>query len=192
MQTVLIVLAAGASTRMKRIKQLLPYNKVTLLEHTLNTALNTNATAVICVLGANSNLIQREVNFKTILVTTNQNWADGLGSSIAHGIQFAQQQFSNLESVLFTLADQPFVSSNHLNSIITSATNPENIYATKYEDTFGVPTLFPKFYFNDLRRLKGDQGAKVILKQNQNKIAPITPDFTNTDIDTPEDYRHLK
>ncbi len=191
MKVAVVVLAAGAATRMQSIKQLLPYKQLTLLENALNTANQSQAEMTICVLGANATHIQNSVDFNSVVVTVNENWADGLGSSIAHSIHFMEQQFPTVEAVLFTLADQPFVNSDYLNTIIEKAIDPAKIYASNYQDTLGVPVLFPKKYFDDLKHLTGEQGAKKLIQFNREAVIPISTPFSNLDIDTPEDYSQL-
>ena len=56
----ILVLAAGKSSRMKGIKQLLKIDNKTLLEHTLEEAKKVNSKNVFCVLGANAEKIKKE------------------------------------------------------------------------------------------------------------------------------------
>lgn len=189
MKTAIVVLSAGASSRMNKIKQLLPYKATTLLDNALKTASESGAAVTICVLGANAELIQECKIPEEVIVTININWAEGLGTSISHSVNFLEQHFPDIEAILFTLADQPLVSSDFLNRILDLASS-DKIVATKYEDSLGVPALFPKAYFADLENLKGNQGAKQLL--NLNRVIAIIPDFVNVDIDTEEDYSRLK
>lgn len=191
MKAAVVVLAAGAATRMQSIKQLLPYKDGTLLESALVTAKKSYAQVTICVLGANATLIQNTIDFDSVFVTVNENWANGLGSSIAHSIRFMEEQFPTIEGVLFTLADQPFVSSDHLNIIIEKANDSDAIYASYYQETLGVPVLFPKKYFYDLKNLTGEQGAKKLIQLYHEQVIPIPTSFSNSDIDAPEDYSQL-
>ena len=90
------------------------------------------------------------------------------------------------------LADQPHVTSEYLNSLIeVSKNNPSNIIASSYQGSVGVPTIFPKNYFNDLLDLKGDKGAKNFLLQQNNNVIKVNSTQNLLDIDTPEDYQHL-
>ncbi len=191
MKIAVVVLAAGAATRMQSIKQLLPYKNSTLLENALYNGLNSNALITICVLGSNAEIIQKNIVANSVFITINENWASGLGSSITHSVNFIESHFTDIDGILFTLADQPFVTSKYLNSIIEKASNPEKIYASQYHDTFGVPVLFPKMFFKDLKKLDGEQGAKKLLQVYQHQVIPILLDFVNIDIDTPEDYKKL-
>ena len=66
--------------------------------------------------------------------------------------------------------------------------NTKSIIASKYNSTFGVPTIIPKSYFNQLLQLKGDKGAKDWLNSGKQTIIPI--ESTNLmDIDTKKEYQ---
>ena len=79
----LVILAAGASTRMGTPKQLLPWGENNLINHTINTALRTGAKKIVIVLGANKDIIKKEVDHFPITVLINEQWQQGLGTSIA-------------------------------------------------------------------------------------------------------------
>lgn len=128
---------------------------------------------------------------KAISITINKHWENGLGNSISHAVHYVENHFKTAKRILFTLADQPFVDIKHLNKIIETANQPEFIYATKYNDNLGVPALFSKTYFEELKRLKEDIGAKKLLIRHAKNVLPIIPDFENIDIDTVEDYKNL-
>ncbi|KJD34708.1 hypothetical protein PK35_02810 [Tamlana nanhaiensis] len=192
METAIIVLAAGASNRMKAIKQLLPYNGTSLLENALQVAEATVTNQIVCVLGANAETIKESTHFsEAISITTNKNWQNGLGQSIAHGLHYIESHFKNIERVVITLADQPFITTAHLNKMIEANRKPETIHATTYQETIGVPVLFSKFYFDELKVLNDDKGAKHLLKRYVKNVISIPTNFENIDIDTEVDYKNL-
>lgn len=192
MKVAVVILAAGAATRMQSIKQLLPYKNSSLLGNAIQSAIESKASATICVLGANAEVIQKTIEKEAVSITINENWASGLGSSIAHSVNFGEKHFQEIEGIVFTLADQPFVSSEYINLMLDAALDTEKIYASQYPETIGVPVLFPKKYFKDLKKLEGEQGAKKLLQIYQHQVIPVSPDFINLDIDTPEDYKKIK
>ncbi|MCF2873722.1 MULTISPECIES: NTP transferase domain-containing protein [unclassified Tenacibaculum] len=187
-KTAIILLAAGSSSRMGTIKQALPYKKTTLLGWSLKTAIQSNANSVFCVLGANKKTLEKIVQKNEVPIITNPNYKKGLSSSIIAGILQVEENYDN---VLIMLADQPNITSEYLNELIkTSSENPEKIIASNYNEKAGVPVVFPKAYFNDLKTLKGDNGAKMFLKENLSAIIKMPP--TNlVDIDTLKDYKNL-
>ena len=189
-KTAILILAAGNSSRMGKTKQLLPYKNATLLEWAIEQAQKSVVKNVFCVLGANKEVIEKQLSTKTVEIIYNPNYKDGLSTSIVKGIEFLLNY--NFDSVLIMLADQPHVTSEYLNSLIeASKNNPSKLIASNYQGSVGVPAIFPKNYFNDLLDLKGDKGAKNFLLQQNNNVIKVNSTQNLLDIDTPEDYQHL-
>jgi len=185
-----VVLAAGASTRMGEPKQLLSWKSTTLLNHCLNEVVQAKIHQTIVVLGAYHQKIQATINQSNIQCLINKNWEKGMGSSIALVAQALKNK--DIDGLLIVLADQPFVNTNYLNTLIKEFTpKKEQIIATNYDDTIGVPVIFDKYYFEELSLLKEKQGAKQLIHQYIQNVIKIIPDFNHQDIDTPEVYRQL-
>ncbi|MCL6217484.1 nucleotidyltransferase family protein [Zunongwangia pacifica] len=184
-----LMLAAGASRRMNGIKQILAFKDSTLLENALKTAKMSENDQVFCVLGANKEEIQQKVDFQDIEIIENTAWSDGLGKSIAVGVE-AIQNYKDYDLILVMLGDQPFISSVYLDKMISKfKENQSYIIATSYSGKPGVPALFPKKIFSELIKLSGDSGAKVILQHHENIIKL---EAENTfDVDSPEDYKKV-
>lgn len=190
MKTAIIILAAGNSSRMKAIKQLLPLGNNTLLGLTIENALKATTDEVYCVLGANADNIQHHVKQYNVKFIRNLNYEDGLGSSIGAGINHIQSL--NIDAVLIMLGDQPKVSTSYLNEMFrVFKENQNHIIASDYSGKNGVPAIFPKTYFEDLLRLAGDKGAGELLNKSDASIKTITNSVSLDDIDTPEDYQNL-
>lgn len=187
-KTAILILAAGSSSRMRTIKQLLPYKNVTLLGWAIQQAQQSTIKNIFCVLGANKAKIKEQI--PKIEVIYNKNYKEGLSTSIVCGVQHLQQK--GFDSILFMLADQPYVTSEYLNNLVeTSKSHPHKIIASFYENTIGVPAVFPKKYFNNLLNLTGDKGAKQLFIKNKADVIKIKPSEKIIDIDTPEEYQNL-
>lgn len=174
---------------MGKPKQLLPYKNTTLLGWTISQAKKSKANNVFCVLGANAEIITKDISKHKIECILNPNFKDGLSSSIVAGIDYLKS--TDFDAILIMLADQPNINSDYLNKLIkTSEENPSKIIASNYIDKIGVPAIFTKEYFPDLLNLKGDKGAKDFLNNHQSKIIKLKP-FNLIDMDTKEDYKKL-
>jgi len=185
----ILILAAGNSSRMGTVKQLLPYKQTTLLGWSIKQAQKSKACDIYCVLGANTEIIKKQIDNSSIKIIINPNYKDGLSTSIVFGVNYLMDK--KIDSVLIILADQPNINSNYLNEmIITSGVNPEKIIASNYENKIGVPAIFPKHYFNQLLNLKGDKGAKKLLNKQSSEVIKMKP-FNLIDIDTKKDYYNL-
>ena len=188
-----VVLAAGASSRMGEPKQLLQWGQTTLLGHTIKTAKEVNLREIIVVLGANYKLISKEVENETVTMLDNNDWQQGLGTSISCAVQYLQKSNSEVKGVLFVLCDQPFINADYLRLMVSGfVPNSKQIIATFYQNgKQGVPVLFDMFYFNELVLLKDDFGAKDILKKYEPQTIVLKPPTENLDLDTKEDYTTL-
>lgn len=185
-----LILAAGESKRMGEPKQLLPWKDGTLLENAIKTARASNTSDIFVVVGSNSDDIKATILQEEIVVLENLNWKNGLGSSISRGVTHLMESNKQYKGVLILLCDQPFISSTYLNQIIgLFEKNEEKIIATDYGKKAGVPALFGKTFFSELRRLNDDFGAKNILEENKEDLVRINPKGNQLDLDTPEDYK---
>jgi molybdenum cofactor cytidylyltransferase len=181
-----LLIAAGSSKRMGKPKQLLPWGETTLLEHAIAQLQGSNIHKLFVVLGANFNLIRSHIKSEGIRIIKNQNWQMGMGTSIASGI--SEIDSGDYDAALITLGDQPFQDSFHYNSLIEKYLEKKNIVATALEEKAIVPAVFPEQYFEQLKNLKGDAGARNILADNKENIVFVPSSGKDIDIDTPEDY----
>lgn len=188
----LIILAAGAATRMGRPKQLLSYQGRSLILHAVEVALASLCQPIIVVLGAYVEQIKPELMPKAVQVVENSQWQEGMSSSIRAGISMLLKTNSKLDAVIISLADQPLVSPQIFNQLIQSYQETQKvIIASKYNETTGVPALFSKTLFPELMQLEGDKGAKALIqKYIDTGLILLIPEAA-IDIDTPDDYKQL-
>tara|TARA_R100001369_G_scaffold24665_2_gene45193 strand:+ start:45414 stop:45992 length:579 start_codon:yes stop_codon:yes gene_type:complete len=183
----ILILAAGSSSRMGTPKQLLPYKESTILGTVVENALGSNTNDVFVLLGSNADTIQKNIN-KSVEIIINNTFEKGLSSSIVKGII----SLLDYDAVLIALGDQPHISFDYYNQMISELKkHPNHSITSQYKNHKGVPALFPKQYFLDLLKLNGDYGAKALL--NSDTILTKTIDYSVNlfDIDTPEDYEKL-
>lgn len=187
--TAIVILAAGASKRMGEPKQLLAWGNSTLIEYIIQKALKVEVNEVSVVLGANYNTINNKIKKYPINIINNIDWKAGLSSSISKAVSHYNIE-SKIDALIFILADQPFITDDYLNRMLSNFTpNQNQIKATRYEDgKLGIPVLFDKFYFDELLCLNGDIGANHILQNNKNCVDVLEVSFSNVDIDSKEDY----
>lgn len=188
-----VILAAGASKRMGSPKQLLNWGNETLVIHAIKKAISLNTGEVIVVLGANHDIINEEIKHFPITILNNVEWELGLGKSIACASNYLENLNKNVDGILITLVDQPFITINYLKELSSKFSNNKNeIIATYYQKgAYGVPALFNKSYFKQLSKLNDDYGAKYILKENKSFIKFLIPPVKNLDLDSKEDYETL-
>lgn len=190
--TGVIILAAGESSRLGSPKQLLVYSGATLLQHSIEAAQLSDAGSVIVVLGANAGLISKELKNTTVKVVINPEWKEGMASTIRCGLQTLVEMNPQVETAIFIVADQPFVTVGLLNNLMdVNRKERSSIVASKYDDTFGTPVLFSNRYFPELLELTGDVGAKSLVRKYLKETAFVHFPKGNIDIDTMEDYQRF-
>lgn len=186
----IILLSAGASTRLGRPKQLLPYGEKTLVQHVLDMALAASPKLVVMVTGAHRDLLPENNSYHTIY---NADWKEGIASSIRSGLNAMLKIEPGLDAVIFIVCDQPYISARLLKEMMDAhAATEKEIVACSYADTVGIPALFGKSFFDALLQLKGDEGAKRIIMQNPGSVAVVDFPQGNIDIDTAGDYAALQ
>ena len=189
----IVILAAGVSKRLGSPKQLLAYKGQNLLRHAVDTALETQCQSVFVVLGANIDLLKKELKDKPVIIIENKSWEEGMASSIRAALQNITATILRTESVIFMVCDQPFVNSSLLlNLLATKQQSGLPIVASKYAGKMGTPALFHKSFFSALMELKGDKGAGKLISDNADKVAAVDFPEGITDIDTAADYELLK
>lgn len=191
---VVLIMAAGASSRMKGIKQLLPWKDSNFLLETISTAKESNADSVYVVLGANAETIMAECKLqeKDTTVFFNPNWSLGLGNSIAFGVKKLRESSSLPDGILICLADQPLLSATYLDLLISNfKKDSSKLITTNYKNRVGVPALFPKSIYPKLVLLEGDQGAKDLLNASYDELVQLDPGLQSIDIDTKLEYNQL-
>ena len=186
-----LILAAGESKRLGKPKQLLPYQQSTLLEFSISCAKSVS-TNILIVLGANAEAIKGKTNLSDDQIVINPNWREGIGSSIAYGIQTIIREFSSCKHILILLTDQPKISSQLLKKLVLSHRKDSGlITACKYGETIGVPAVFDQSLFSQLAELKNDQGAKPIIKAHISNTSLVDFPEGKIDIDTESDLKFL-
>ena len=190
MNTAIIILAAGASSRMGMPKQLLMIEGKTLIKRVSDLAMNTSCHPIVVVLGANKNELRSELDKMPITIIDNPKWEDGVSSSIKMGLVGAYMTQKDIDAVIFLTVDMPFVSVSLINKMLIEANQnlDSQVVACNYEKQSGIPVLFKRSLFNDLLELKGDEGAKKIVKQNKDKSTFIDFPEGKFDLDTMDEY----
>jgi molybdenum cofactor cytidylyltransferase len=187
-----VILAAGASTRMGTPKQLLRYGDRSLIQYVVDVAITSVCHPVVVVLGANAERIQPELEMFNVQVVYNLAWAEGMSTSLRAGIEVLECSFK-VDAVVLMVCDQPFVSTSLINQLVLQhQTTREPIIPSSYADILGVPALFHRTLFSELTALRGDSGARQIIKSHRIKDSLSIPFPQGViDLDTPQDCEQI-
>jgi len=187
-----IILAAGKSSRLGQPKQLLQYQNKILLQHAIDVAKQSEIKQVIVVLGSGYESIIAAIDLSGIHVVKNDRWQTGIASSINCGINALREISPTSEAAILMVSDQPYITPSLLNSLISEQLeNGKPIVACEYDNTIGIPAIFHKSIFDQLTELKGDTGAKKIIKQYSDVVSTVSFLMGGIDIDTLDDYETL-
>lgn len=190
--TGIIILAAGSSSRLGKPKQLLVYQHRTLLQHVADEAEAAKLSPVVVVTGANASLTASSLMMKNVLLAENEGWQEGMGSSIVTGMARLLQHSKKTEAVILAVCDQPYVSAALFRKLIAAKKESgKGIAASQYDGINGTPVLFTKPYFHQLQNLRGNEGARKLLKFYHHDVATVPFPQGGIDIDTEDDYRKL-
>lgn len=182
--TAAVVLAAGASTRLGKPKQLVVIAGETLLEHAVRTAQEAGCAPVVVVLGSSHAEILAHVRLRDAVPVINDAWQEGMASSIRLGVQMLEAIAEKSEGVLLMTCDQPAITLEHLKLLMAE----QEMMASRYAGRNGVPAYFPANEFGDLRALQGDAGARELLR-NSPAIELVNGEL---DVDTEEDLKRAQ
>lgn len=183
-----IVLAAGASTRMGRQKLTLPLaDGRPLVRAAVEQVLAADLDDVVVVLGREAEAVASALRGLPIRTVVNPRYAEGQSTSLRAGLDALAQ---GTEAAIVALGDQPLPHPRLLRQLVEAfRTSGRPIVAPVYRDGRGNPVLFASSVFDELRRVEGDRGGRPVVARDPARVAEVPVDAPMpADIDTPDDY----
>ncbi len=184
-----ILLAAGGSRRLGHPKQLLRRQGRPLLLHAIDAARAAAPGApLLVVLGAHRMRLRLMLRRAApgALVIANPRWAEGLASSLQAALE---KMPHGTRAILVQLVDQPRVDANALRRLLNAWRRRPGIpAAARYDNRAGVPAVLPRSSWRSVRALRGDSGARALLRDARALTLVDMPQAA-VDLDTPEDVR---
>ncbi|WP_394768042.1 NTP transferase domain-containing protein [Lacisediminihabitans sp.] len=183
-----LVLAAGASVRLGRPKQLLPYRGGVLLDAALDTARESSVDQIVLALGGAAGEVVRVVDTSLCDVVLNTHYGEGCSSSIAAALPAVRPDIGVL---VLLLADEPGVGAETVRRLLDGR-GDSPIAVCRYEDGIGHPFAFARPLFAELASLHGDKGVWKLIERRAADVREVpVAGRIPLDVDTEEDYRHL-
>src|SRR2546423_3951226 len=156
----LILLAAGASTRLGRAKQLLVFKGNTLLRHAAETAMASACRPIVIVTGAMHEELLPEIRGLEVITERNVEWQRGMGTSLRAGLRGMLRHQPDAGAAVILLCDQPHVNGDVLSALVEAhRATAKPVIASAYAGTFGPPCLFAASQFPALMAGPDGQGA---------------------------------
>jgi molybdenum cofactor cytidylyltransferase len=184
-----LVLAAGASSRLGQPKQLVKLGGRPALHIVVSNAVSLAGHAVTVVVGAHVREMTHLLAHSPASVIVNRHWEEGLASSLRFGVAALPPACA---AVLVLLGDQVAVTVDDLKRLASAWRGEESmIAASVYDQHLGVPAIFPRLCFSELADLRGDNGARAVLERNSYRLVRVPMANAAVDLDTPADLAAL-
>jgi molybdenum cofactor cytidylyltransferase len=184
-----VVLAAGASKRLQRPKQLVRWRGQPLVWHAIQVARSGGLSPIAVVLGAEGDEVRRALASEDVIFIENPDWHAGQGTSVRAGLAAVER---SAEGVIFLLSDMPLVGSDLVRTLVErhrSTLAP--IIAPRIAGRFANPVLFDRSTFPELLRLQGEAGGRALFDRYPMEALEWKEDVF-LDVDTPEDLERLQ
>ncbi len=192
-----VLLAAGASRRLGTPKQLLLDEQgVPLVARSARQLIDAGCSPIVVVTGADASGVEIAVNGLPVTLVHNSAWEDGMGRSIACGVEYLARDQSSVDAlaVLIAACDMPTVDTAHLHALIGQSANGTTRTCSRYVSPGGavgapmmrgIPAILPRADWPWLMVLDGDRGAKPLLMEAGTLSVPLREGVF--DLDTPAD-----
>ena len=185
-----VVLAAGMSRRMGQPKMLLPWGKVSVIEHVISVFMNAGLDDILAVTGGHREQIEEVITKYPVRIIHNEAYANGeMLSSLQCGLR---AQKHPVEATLIALGDQPQVQERSVQKVCDAfhETN-SNIVVPSYQMRRGHPWLVVRPLWDDLLTMKSPRSPRDFLNAHKDEIHYVDIDNASilADLDTPEDYQ---
>jgi probable selenium-dependent hydroxylase accessory protein YqeC len=171
-------MAAGSSQRFNGNKLLEPFRGKPLLRWVVGAALRSRLVAVNVTLGHEQDRIRHALadlaGDKRLIFMTNERHANGQSESIIAGLAAVP---ADSAGAMFLVGDQPLLDAGTIDRLIAAfEASPAGICYPWCEGQRRNPVIFPRRFFADLRRLRGDVGGSVVIAAHPEAAVPVAFD----------------
>jgi molybdenum cofactor cytidylyltransferase len=179
-------------------KLLLPLGDKPVIAHVMEAVLASQTRPQIVVLGYQAlrvrNVLTRYSINTSLILIENPDYEQGMSTSLRTGIETLQSmdRTQMIDSALILLGDQPFVSAEIINTLITRRKESgKRIIVPTYRGTRGTPVLFAASLFSELTQVVGDEGGKSVILRHSTEVenVDISDSMAEYDVDTWEAYQ---
>ncbi len=186
-----LLLAAGESTRMGRLKQLLPWDGEPLIGWQVRQLRECGAADVIVVVGHAADEIRQAVPAFARAVV-NEDYTEGRATSLKRG---AKALKGDTEAVLVLSVDQPRPAWLARRLIERWRIDQPLIVSPRFAKGFGHPILLDGSLVQELREVdEATLGLRAVIDRHLDRAVSlvIANNTINVDLNTPADYETAK
>jgi molybdenum cofactor cytidylyltransferase len=184
-----ILLAAGFSRRFGANKLLQPLADGVPMALAAARRLRAALPDVLAVVNPRDPELARLLVENGIPVTVCPRAQEGMGASLAWAVSHTPQA----DAWIIALADMPFLQPATIARVADAIEQPTTLAIPLFRGRRGHPVGFGRAYFEELVGLKGDEGARSILRDHAGQVRWLACEDagTITDVDTPADLQSV-
>ena len=185
-----ILLAAGKSIRIKSENKLIKkFKNKALINHSLQALLKSKVDKIVIVLGYQDKEVRKVIKKnKKIIFVLNKKFRLGMSSSINTGLKKISKKDKGF---IIVQSDMPFITASDINKIYNSIVKKKHlVHALKLKNKVGNPVGFDISILSKFKKIKGNIGAKFMvkkLKKNTNFIK-VSSNNVFKDFDYKKDF----
>ena len=188
-----ILLSAGKSTRMGRLKALIPWQDATLIEYQVKSLLSAGVSEVVVVGGHRSDEVLSQVSEQVnVAVVYNPDYYQGKTTSIKLGLNNLSDESSG---ILVLAVDQPRPISLLRMLILAHFNSGKPITMPVYNGHSGHPILFSSSLLPELKQIAEEsEGLRAISRKYREEMNLVNVDsgIVNVDLNSPNDVANAK
>jgi molybdenum cofactor cytidylyltransferase len=182
-----VILAGGLSRRMGSNKLLEVVNGKPMVGAVADAMLAAGASPVLVVTGHQAERLRDALKDRPVTFVHNPDFAQGMSTTLRRGIEALPD---DIDAAVVSLGDMPFLTGAHVSRLI-AAFDPEHerdICVPAFQGQRGNPILWGRRFFDELRQVQGDMGAREVVKRHANAghLVPMDDDAVLRDVDTPD------
>lgn len=183
-----VLLAAGGSRRLGRPKQLVVFRGEPLVRRVARLACEAGLSPVVVVLAPGARAVGEALDGLPVVEVENASAADGVGTSVATGVARLRELAPAARGALLLVCDQPLLEAEHLRSMVaTCVATGKPVVASEYQGVQGVPALFGAEVLDELASLRGDIGAREVIRRDPGRVVALPFPEGALDVDAEQD-----
>jgi CTP:molybdopterin cytidylyltransferase MocA len=193
LSTAAAILAAGRGLRLggDASKPLLEWRGRPLVHWAVDAAWGSNLRPVVVVVGYRADDVRAAIaDDRALLVVDNPAWEEGIASSLRIVLDVLTPH-EQVDGVCVGLADQPLVGAAAY-ARLAAAGGDAPIRGARYGDRPGNPVWLARSLWPEAMRLRGDAGARTLMRDGTVDWIDCTDTGSAADIDTLEDLERLQ
>jgi molybdenum cofactor cytidylyltransferase len=191
LSTAIAILAAGRGSRLggDASKPLLEWRERPMVSWAVDAALDSGLRPVLVVVGYRGDEVRAALGGRDVQVVDNPDWDEGIASSLRAALA-TLTPMADVSGVCVGLADQPLIDPEVYRML--DAGTGGGITAPTYAGEPGNPVRLARSLWPEAMELRGDAGARMLMRDRVVDWIDCTGTGSAADVDTLEDLARLQ